>query len=507
MSDGPRQAAGAPGAADRRRIAHVHPPDWRNPEPARRYHLVVVGAGTAGLVAAAGAAGLGARVALVERGLMGGDCLNVGCVPSKGLLRAARAWHAARTAADRFGGPVVAGAGDFAAAAERMRRLRADLAAHDGAARFRDLGVDVFLGHGRFVARDAVEVEGRRLRFRRALVATGARPELPPVPGLAAAGALTHETLFDLERAPARLAVVGAGPIGCEMAQAFARFGSAVTLLDRADRILGRDDPDAAAVVRRALERDRVRCALGVEIERVESAGAERVLHLRRDGAAERVVADAILVAAGRLPNVEDLGLDAAGVAHGPGGVEVDDRLRTSNRRVFAAGDVASPWKFTHLADAEARIVLENALFFGRRRATALVVPWCTYTSPELAQVGLTAERARQRGIAVDTVTVPLASVDRARLDGEDEGFLRLHLGRGGDTVVGATLVAAHAGETLGELALAVSAGIGLGRLGEVIHAYPTQAEAIRKAADARRRERLTPAVRRLLALWFRVFG
>ncbi|HEX2165351.1 MAG TPA: mercuric reductase, partial [Thermoanaerobaculia bacterium] len=401
-----------------------------------------------------------------------------------------------------------AGDGDFAAAMERMRRLRAGIAPHDGAARFRDLGVDVFLGHGRFVARDAVEVDGRRLRFRRAVIATGARPLLPPIEGLADAAPLTNETVFALERLPARLAVIGAGPIGCELAQAFARFGSAVTLVDVAPRVLPRDDTDAARVVAAALERDGVRLLLGVEVRRVRREGDERtVAWAPRDGdgggTAGELAADEVLVAVGRAPNVEGLGLEAAGVEYGRAGVEVDDRLRTRNRRVYAAGDVSSRWKLTHAADAEARIVLQNALFRGRKKASALVVPWCTYTSPEVAQVGLTAADAEARGIPFDAVTVPFAAVDRAVLDGETEGFLRVVLERGGDRILGATLVSEHAGESIGELTLAMGAGLGLGRLAGTIHPYPTQAEAIKKAADQWRRGKLTPAVKRAFAAWF----
>jgi pyruvate/2-oxoglutarate dehydrogenase complex dihydrolipoamide dehydrogenase (E3) component len=513
------------GGPDRDLVDHVHPPDWVNPRPAGRYHLVVVGAGTAGLVSAAGAAGLGPKVALVERALMGGDCLNVGCVPSKAVIRAGRAWSEARRAEERFGGPPLAARdadGDFAAAMERMRRLRAGIAPHDSAARFRDLGVDVFLGDGRFVAPDAVEVGGQRLAFRRAVVATGARALVPPIEGLADSGYRTNETIFALERRPERLAVLGAGPIGCELAQAFARLGCRVTLLDMAPRVMPREDPEAAAVVEAALARDGVRLELGVSVGRVSRDGAARVVHFARgggsggeggggggkgvaDGAGEagQVTVDELLVAVGRAPNVEGLGLEAAGIEFDRQGIVVDDHLRTSNRRVYAAGDVSSRFKFTHAADAEARIVLQNALFLGRKKASALVVPWCTFTSPEVAHVGLSAADAEAEGVEVDTVTVPLASVDRAILDGETEGFLRVVLARGKDTILGATLVSEHAGESIGELTLAIGAGLGIGRLAAVIHPYPTQAEAIKKAADQWRRGKLTPRVRKLFAARF----
>ncbi|HWM92209.1 MAG TPA: mercuric reductase [Thermoanaerobaculia bacterium] len=484
-----------------RLIANVHPTDWINPEPAERYHLVVIGAGTAGLVSAAGAAGLGAKVALIERDLMGGDCLNVGCVPSKGVIRASRAWQEARHAAERFGGPAVdpQSKGDFGAAMERMRRIRAGISVHDSAERFRGLGIDVFLGDGKFVGPDVVEVGGKRLRFRRAVIATGARAAVPPVPGLAEAGYLTNETIFNLTELPARLVVIGGGPIGCEMAQTFARFGSRVTLLDKEGHVLIREDADAAEVVQKAMQRDGVRFELNTKI--LEARRGVVVIEGHRE-----IAADAVLVAAGRASNVEGLGLEAARVKYTSQGVEVDDNLRTTNKNVFACGDVATRFQFTHIADAQARIVIQNALFFGRLKASALTVPWCTYTTPEIAHVGLYEKDAKERGLEVDTLTVPLNSVDRAILDGADEGFLRVHLEKGKDRILGATLVADHAGDMIGELCLAITHGIGLGKIASVIHPYPTQGEVVKKAADQWRRTRLTPGVKKLFERWFRVF-
>ena len=493
-------------AHNRRLVASVHPADWRNPEPAPRYNLVVVGGGTAGLVSAAGAAGLGAKVALVERRLLGGDCLNVGCVPSKTLLRAAAAAAAARPSGRlgvRAGGePVV----DFAAVMERVRAVRADIAPHDSAERFaRHYGVDVFLGDGRFVARDAVEVGGARLRFARAVIATGARAAVPPIPGLVEAGYLTNETVFNLTRLPARLAVIGGGPIGCELAQAFARLGARVTIVEQADRLLPRDDPGAATLLRAALERDGVEVRLGAKVERVGSRAAGRELELSSAAGRTALAVEAILVAVGRVANVDGLGLEAAGVRFGRGGVEVDDGFRTANRRVFAAGDVASRYQFTHAADAAARAVIQNALlpFAGRRRASRLTIPWCTFTDPEVAGVGLTAAEAAERGVEVDAFTVPMAEVDRAIADGETDGFVQIRVRRGGDAIVGASIVGRHAGELISEVTLAMTAGVGLGRLASVVHPYPTRAEAIRKAGDAYNRTRLTPRAATLLRRFF----
>jgi pyruvate/2-oxoglutarate dehydrogenase complex dihydrolipoamide dehydrogenase (E3) component len=484
-------------------VDNVHPPTWVNPEPRDRYHLVVIGAGTAGLVTAAGAAGLGARVALIERELMGGDCLNVGCVPSKGLIRASRAAADVRDAG-AFGVRVPDGARvDFPAVMERMRRLRARISRTDSARRFAGLGVDVFLGAGRFVGPDTVEVDGKALRFGRAVVATGARAAAPPIPGLAEAGYLTNETVFSLTTLPRRLAVIGAGPIGCELSQAFARFGSEVALVEGMPQILTREDRDAARRVEAAMARDGVRILLDARIERVETAGGERILHVSRSGATERLAVDHILVGVGRTPNVEGLGLEGAGIEYDTkAGVRVDDRLRTTNPRVFAAGDVCSPYKFTHNSDFQARVVIQNALFSGRARASALTVPWCTYTDPEIAHVGLYEHEAEARGLRVRTFVQELEDVDRALLDGEAEGFVKVHVRDGSDRIVGATIVARHAGEMLPELTLAITRGIGLGKIASVIHTYPTQADAIRKLGDAYNRTRLTPLVKRLFAAW-----
>ncbi|HMB52148.1 MAG TPA: mercuric reductase, partial [Thermoanaerobaculia bacterium] len=429
-------------------------------------------------------------------------------------IRAARAWQDARQAAERFGGPeVVTGAtagGDagFAAAMERMRRIRADISHHDSADRFSSLGVDMFLGQGRFTGPETAEVGGVTLRFRRAVVATGARAAAPPIPGLEEAGYLTNETVFALTERPRRLAVVGAGPIGCELAQSFARLGCEVTLFDMADHALVREDADAAERVQKAMVADGVKMELGVDVERVSRDGGVVTVAFSRDGAKGEVEADEILIAVGRAPNVDGLGLEAAGVRYDEKkGVEVDDQLRTTNPKIYAAGDVSSQYKFTHVADAEARIVIQNALFFGRKKASDLLVPWCTYTSPEIAHVGMYEKDAKEKGIEVETLTVPLDTVDRALLDGEDAGFLRLHLKKGKDEILGATLVSEHAGETISELALAMTAGIGLGTIAGVIHPYPTQAEVIKKAADQWRRGKLTPFVKKVFEWWFKVFG
>jgi pyruvate/2-oxoglutarate dehydrogenase complex dihydrolipoamide dehydrogenase (E3) component len=484
-------------------VSNVHPAEWINPPPGGRYNLVVIGAGTAGLVSAIGAAGLGANVALVERDLMGGDCLNYGCVPSKALIRSARAaYDAAHGAA--FGVRDAIGAVDFAGVMERMRRLRASIAHHDSAKRFSEAGVDVFLGQGVFVGPDQLQVGDRRLRFARAVIATGSRPATPPIPGLAEAGFLTNETVFSLAELPKRLLVIGAGPIGCELAQAFRRFGSEVSIISLDVRLLPREDADAAAVLATQFERETIGLALGAKIVRVEKRGDAKVVVFERNREQHELVGDEVLLAIGRTPNLDGLGLQAAGVKFDAGGVVVDARLRTSNHKIFAAGDICSVYKFTHVADAMARVVLQNALFFGRKRTSSLVIPWTTYTDPEIAHVGLYEQEARQRGLKLQTLTVSLAEIDRAVLDGEPEGFARLHVDAKNGHILGATAVARHAGEIIGEVVFAMTEKAKVGALSRTIHPYPTEAEVWKRLGDSYQRTRLTPGVlrffRRLLA-------
>ncbi|HUF42216.1 MAG TPA: FAD-containing oxidoreductase [Verrucomicrobiae bacterium] len=488
---------------DRRLIENCHPPKWINPKPAEKYNLVVIGAGTAGLVSAAGAAGLGAKVALIERNLMGGDCLNVGCVPSKSLVRAARAAHETRSGAE-FGvrlacEPEVA----FGAAMERMRRLRAGISSHDSVERFTNLGVDVFIGNGRFVGPRAVEIEGHRLEFDRAVIATGARASDLPVPGLKEAGYLTNETVFTLTSLPRRLAVIGAGPIGCELAQAFARFGSEVFLIEALHGIMPNEDPDASEIVRQSMmERDGIKLmCCGKDLKITKADGAKWLSVDSHDGHYD-VLVDEILVGGGRRPNLEGLGLEEAGIEYTAQGVVVDDRLRTTNRRIYAAGDICSRYKFTHAADAMARIVIANALFMARRKVTDLVIPWCTYTDPEIAHVGYYEKDARNAGFDVATLTQDLSHVDRAILDGEENGFARIHYDKKTGKILGGTIVARHAGEMIGELSLAITAKQKIAALSATIHPYPTQAEALRKIGDAYMRTKLTPVVKKLFNGW-----
>lgn len=484
--------------------SNVHPIDWTNPVPDGQHNLVVIGAGTAGLVTAAGAAGLGAKVALIERGLMGGDCLNVGCVPSKALISAARQAASIRDAG-HYGIQSTSPNVEFAEVMQRMRRLRASISPHDSAKRFSELGIDVFFGQGTFTSSNTVVVGDQTLHFKKAVIATGARAAELPIPGLKDTGYLTHETLFSLTELPKRLIVIGGGPIGCEMAQSFARFGSQVTLIEQASHIMSREEDDAALIVQNAMQKDGVEFVLEAKVIRVEKDGSDRVVVVSRAGQEERICGDQILVGIGRTPNLDGLGLEAVGVAsHPQNGVQVDDRLRTTNSNIYAAGDVCSKYKFTHSADFLARIVIQNTLFMGRAKASKLIIPWCTYTSPEVAHVGIYPHEAADKGIELNTFTQPLSGVDRAILDGETDGFVRVVCKKGSDQILGATIVAAHAGDMIGEIVMAMKHRIGLGKIASVIHPYPTQAEAIRKLGDQFNRTKLTPTVKSLFNTWLR---
>ena len=484
-------------------LENVHPERWQNPQPPRVYNLVVVGAGPAGLVAARGAAALGAKVALVERGLIGGDCLNVGCVPSKTLIRTSRIYADMRAARSYGAQEPVSVDVNFQMAMERMRSVRARIGKSDSAARLREEGVDVYFGEARFTGRTSVVVDGKTLHFKKALIATGARPMIPDVAGLNDVGYLTNETVFDLAELPRRLLVVGGGPLGCELAQAFCRLGSKVIIVQDEPMFLPGEERDAAQLLSDSLARDGIDIRLNTTFESVRIEGTTKIATLTSADYKSTVECDEILVGAGRVPNVENLNLESAGVHYDlVRGISVNDFLQTTNKRIYAAGDVCLEHKFTHTADASARIAVQNALFLGRKRLSSLTIPWCTYTDPEIAHVGMYVREAMGKKIAMSTITILMHDVDRAVTDGEDEGFVKIHLRSGTDHILGATMVARHAGEMINGVTLAIERGIGLRALSKVIHTYPTQAEAFKKAADAYNRTRLTPAITFLSNRW-----
>ncbi len=463
----------------------------RGSSPPDRYHLLIVGAGPAGLTAAEAAARRGAKVALNERDLLGGTCLNKGCVPSKILIRTSRLYREMRDA-ERFGAGVPSGIEvDFPAVMERVKRIRARLSERVSAARLTAAGIDVYFGDARFAGPDSVTVDGNVLRFKKALVATGARPARPPIAGLEESGYLTYENVFDLTECPKRLLVIGGGPVGCELAQAFARLGTRVTLVQDEPMFLGHEERDAAQLLSDALARDGIEIHLDTQTTQVRVEGSDKVADLVHDDTKRTVSVDQILVGVGTAPNVQGLNLEAACVAYdSAGGIPVDDFLRTTNPRIFAAGDVCAENKFPHIETAAGRIVVENALFLGRQRLSAEVIPWCTFTDPEIAHVGMYVNEARQKSIPVKTFTVLMHEVDRAITDGEEDGFVKVHVREGTGKILGATVVASHAGDLINEISLAMSAGLDLHALARVNQPYPTQSQAIRMAASAYMRSR-----------------
>jgi len=469
-------------------LNNVHPEVWTNPRPADKYNLVILGGGYAGILTAREAVRAGAKVALIERNLLGGVCLNAGCICSKAMIRTSRLYaemrNAGRYGAQRPDNIHV----DFAEVMERMRRVRSRVSRRTSARELKASGVDVFFGEGRFTGPEAMTVNGETLRFKRALVATGARPAIPSIPGLEEAGYLTNETVFELNECPRNLVVIGGGPLGCELAQAFCRLGSHVSLVQDEPLFLGQEERDAAQILSESLARDGIDIHLNTQTVGVRTEGPRKLVDLISDGNKATVVADAILLAAGRAPNVQGMNLEAADVNYSDeSGIRINDFLQTSNPRIYAAGDVCLEHKFAHIEGASAHIVTKNALFFGRLRLSTLTIPWCTYTDPEIAHVGMYVREAREKDIAVKTLTVPMHDVDRAMADAEEEGFVKIHIKEGTDRILGATVVARHAGELIGVISLAMSAGVGLRKLAHVSYPYPTQAAAIKMACNAYR--------------------
>lgn len=465
-------------AHNQRTINSGHPPNWQNP-PGGNYDLVVLGGGPAGLIAALTAAVGGHRVAMTENLLTGGTCVNFGCTPSKALIRCARAVHEARRGADfafRLNTPPQV---DFAKVMERVRRIRSMSSAGDAVQVVAGAVVDVYLGHTRFTKPNTVAVDGRELRFNKAVLATGSRPAAPTIEGLREGEYLNNESVFSLTELPRRLVVLGGGPMGSELAQAFRLLGSEVDLVHSSNNLLPKDQPEVGEVLRRRLERDGIRLHLGFRAV----LAAKGRLTVRGQAETRELEYDALLLGIGRRANVDDLGLEAAEIRVKDGAVEVDAFLRTSNPAVYAAGDVAFPEKYTHAAMATARLCVANALDGANRPARDLVIPHCTYTDPEVATVGLTPVRAAEEGFALDTHRLELSKVERAFIDGEEEGFAAIYTRKGTGEIVGATLVAAHAGEMISELTLAVTSKLPMEALAETVHCYPTQAEVFQRIA------------------------
>jgi pyruvate/2-oxoglutarate dehydrogenase complex dihydrolipoamide dehydrogenase (E3) component len=470
------------------------------------YNVVVIGAGTAGLVTAAGTAGLGGRVALIERNLMGGDCLNFGCVPSKALISSARLIQQIRES-EKWGLDRQSPQFVFEKVFERMRARRAKIAPNDSQGRFESLGVDVFRGEAHFVSSHEIEVNGQKLLAKNFVIATGSRAVIPKIEGIDTVRYFTNETIFDeLKVKPESMIVLGGGPIGCELAQTFRRLGVQVTVIQRGDQLLAREDRDVSEFLERRLINEGVRVIRNADAHSVATNDTGKIalewLDRQSGRLAERTFfADALLIAVGRRPNFDSLGLKSVGVDVNERGVRVNEYLQTSQRHIYAVGDVIGPFLFTHMADAQARVVVRNIVApfqFLRQKMDYSVVPWCTYADPEVAHVGLGEKEARQKSVEYDLFRIPLEDVDRAVVESEEAGFAKILTAKASDKILGATIVAPHAGDLLHEFVLAMKAKIGLGTIASTIHAYPTFAELARKAGDKYNKTRLTPRAKKI---------
>jgi pyruvate/2-oxoglutarate dehydrogenase complex dihydrolipoamide dehydrogenase (E3) component len=482
----PQSESAEPAAIDRCFLDRVRPPGWRNPEPQPLYDLVIVGAGPAGVAAARAARAVGSTVALIERHWLGGNSLNFGSIPSKAIIRTGRAYEALVNSEAFSAPPVPEPVADLTAVMSRMRRLRTRIAEYWSAERLTADGIEIFFGQAGFTGKNSLSVDSRPLRFKKALIATGARACDGDIPGLNEAGYLTSATIFDIKTLPRRLAIIGGGPLGCEMAQAFAHMGSRVTILQNEPKFLPQEERDAAEILSRSLSRSGVDTRLNTQVVRVRSETGEKWIEAELNGARYSLAFDEILLSVGRTANTEKLNLEAAGIERAPDGrVQVDDYLRTTNADVYAAGDVCMAHKFTNIAEASGRMAIQNAFNKAGHRCSQMLVPWCTYCDPEIAHIGMHVWDAKRRSIAVKSYTVMMQDVDRAITDGRDDGFVKIHVREGTDEILGATIVASRASEMINEIAVIMNAKVGMRQLAGILHTYPAQSDAIRLAAVA----------------------
>lgn len=475
-------------------LERVRPAIWQNPVPRDFYDFAVVGAGPAGLVAAESAARLGFKVALIERNRIGGNSLNLGSIPSKSIIATARTF-AAKRKAEETGAPLpIEPTLNFGEVMARMRRVRTRVSEHHSVEKLGGLGIDIFFGAARFEGTDTLRIAETTLRFKKALIATGARPRSPNIPGLDDIGYLTSATIFGITALPRRLAVIGGGPLGCEMAQAFCRLGSHVTIVQNDPKFLPREERDAAEILSRSMARDGVVIRLNTTVVGARAAKGAKMLETVDNDVKSDVEVDEVLLSIGRVPNVEELNVEAAGISlDGDQGVEVDDFLCTTNPNVYAAGDVCMELKFTHAAEAAGKIAVQNALEQAQKRQSDLKIPWCTYCDPEIAHIGAHVWKARQQSIPIKSFTVMMHDVDRAITDGQNLGFVKIHVEEGTDKILGATIVASRASELINEMSVIMSTGVGMNDLANVVHTYPAESGGIVLAALAWVRNHMGP--------------
>ncbi|MEP3477764.1 MAG: mercuric reductase [Fuerstiella sp.] len=484
---------------------NVHPANWPTQPSDQVYDMISIGAGTAGLVSSGGAAMLGARSALIERHMMGGDCLVTGCVPSKTLIKSAHVAHQARNASE-FGVNVSDVQIDFPAVMERLRRIRADMAHHDGAERLKKMGVDVLFGTAKFTGPNTIDLDGKEVKFRRAMICTGGRPVVPNIPGLKE-NCLVSDTFFELTELPQRLLVLGGGPIGCELAQSMQRLGSQVTMLVRGGHLMSKDDPEAGTIIKEVFAKEKLDVRFKTSLLNVERSDAGLVCTIEANGEEQKQTFDQILVAAGRQPNVEGLGLEAAGVELTRRGITVNRLHQTSNKRIFAAGDVCSPFQFTHAAFAQAEFATLNALmpYPYRLNAKDRTMSWVTYTDPEVAHAGIAWPELEKQSHHIDVYELPMHDNDRAQTESEHHGFCRIHCKKGSDKILAATIVCENAGEIIAEMSLAITKGMRLRHIQESVHAYPTRAEIVRNVATEWKFTTLTPLAKSAVSIWLKI--